>query len=446
MLSPEYDSPRHLSPLTSQLERALREAVRFLFSVPPQHAKTSTLASGIVWTMLRDPTRSHIYVTYQTKRTREVSILTRKLAERAGLRPEGTQDLWRLPEGGQISFTSFEGQLGGTPASGLIVVDDPHKNRGEAESSIVREHVWSEFKSSVMTRMHNTTSVIVVHTRWTLDDLIARLEKQPDPLDPERKLWTYKNLPAINDAGELLWPEHKSHRLIEEARARGEYDWWSLYMGEPRPPGGTVFRDVQYYDELPKTYRVAFGLDLAYTATARSDYSCAVVLAESGGNYYVLDVKRDRCAPYEFAPKLREIHAMYPGAQGLWHTSSTETGTADLMRKEMGFHVRSEIAKGKGYQRAQPVAAAWNAREGKPGRVFLPRDKPWVSEFVTEILNFTGDERQHDDQVVALASAFTQLGSTAIDIPRAFPTAFTKQVGSGPVFPKGPTAEGWTFK
>jgi phage terminase large subunit-like protein len=400
--------------------------------------------------MMRDPTRSHIYVTYQQERARDVSTQTRRLAERAGLRPDGTKDLWRLPEGGQISFTSFEGKLGGTPASGLIVVDDPHKNRGEAESSVVREHVFSEFNSSVKSRMHNTTSIIVVHTRWTLDDLIARLEKVLDPMrasdDPERKLWTYRNLPAINDAGELLWPEHKSHRLIEEARAGGEYDWWSLYMGQPRPPGGTIFRDVQYYDELPKTYRVAFGLDLAYTATARSDYSCAVVLAESGGNYYVLDVKRQQCAPYEFAPSLREIRAMYPGAQGLWETSSTETGTADLMRKEMGFHIRSELARGKAYQRAQPVAAAWNAREGKPGRIFLPRDKPWVSAFVSELLNCTGSESQHDDQMAALASAFKQLGSTATEVPRAFSTKFTKQSGAGPVFPRGPDGAGWTFK
>jgi predicted phage terminase large subunit-like protein len=445
LLSPQWDSPKHLEPLTSRFERALIEPIRFLFSVPPQHGKTETVAHGIVWTMLRDPTRSHIYVTYQTKRTREVSIRTRQLAERAGLRPEGTQDLWRLPEGGQISFTSFDGQLGGTPASGLIIVDDPHKNRQEAESSIVREHVWSEFNSSVMTRMHNTTSVVVIHTRWTTDDLIARLEKIDDPIEPERKLWPYTNLPAISEAGELLWPEHKSRRLIEEARARNEYAWWSLFMGQPRPPGGTVFHDVQFYDELPKTYRVAFGLDLAYTAKTRSDYSCAVVLAESGGNYYVLDVKRAQCPTPEFAPKLREIKASYPGAQGLWHTSTTEPGTADLLREVLGFHIRSELARGDPFQRAQPVAAAWNTREGHPGRVFLPRDRPWVEAFVSELVNFTGDPKRHDDQVVALASAYQLLSMGHAEVPRAFPTKFTKQTGGGPVFPEGGKGGGFVW-
>jgi predicted phage terminase large subunit-like protein len=214
-------------------------------------------------------------------------------------------------------------------------------------------------------------------------------------------------------------------------------------MGEPRPPTGAVFRDVQFYDELPKKYRVAYGVDLAVTAKTHSDYCAAVVLAEAEGNYYVLDVKHEQATVPMFAARLREIKAAYPGAQGLWHTSTTEQGTSDLLRELLGFHLRSERAAVDKFQRAQPVAAAWNARDGKPGRIFLPRDKPWVSAFVSEVLGFTGQNDKHDDQVDALASAFVQLSGLPVGSPRAFQTAFTPQ-GGGPVFPQGES--GWVWR
>ena len=63
---------------------------------------------------------------------------------------------------------------------------------------------------------------------------------------------------------------HACGLLAERRVDVGEYDWSSLYDQRPRPKGGSVFGDV-HLSPPPKAYRVAIGIDLAYTEkTART--------------------------------------------------------------------------------------------------------------------------------------------------------------------------------
>ena len=57
----------------------------------------------------------------------------------------------------------------------LLIVDDPIKNRAEAESSTYRDKLWEEYQSTVSTRLHAGGAVIIILTRWHEDDLAARL-------------------------------------------------------------------------------------------------------------------------------------------------------------------------------------------------------------------------------------------------------------------------------
>lgn len=438
--------PDPLAPIANRLEHAISEPVRFCGSVPPQTGKTVLIAHAFVKYMLHYPMRSHMYVTYQQTRADEVSLQIRNLAQAAGLRPDGTRELWRIPEGGQLRAGGFDTGLTGTPATGLVVVDDPHKNRQEAESLLMRDRVYNEFNASVMTRIHATTSIFLIHARWHPNDLIGR--------HPQ---WPYENLPAINDAGESIWPALKPLSLLYEARDRNAYDWWSLYQGKPRPPGGRVFRDVQFYDELPKTYRVGVGVDLAYTKKKASDYCAIVVMAESEGKFYVLDVRHEQSTPPEFAHHFKQVRAAWPGAQWLWYTSSTEIGLADTLRVLAGFPIRGEIASEDKFVRAQPFASAWNGAQpmtgsegkivmaGTPPRVFIPRDRPWVAAYVSELADFTGVNDKRDDQVDASVGAYDVLAKGIVQVPRAFATSFTKH-GGGPVFPSAGSGNGgWTW-
>lgn len=73
--------------------------------------------------------------------------------------------------------TGIGGSITGEGAD-LLIVDDPIKNNEEAQSNTIREKIWSEWESTLTTRLHKGASVIVVMTRWHEDDLIGRLLEQ----------------------------------------------------------------------------------------------------------------------------------------------------------------------------------------------------------------------------------------------------------------------------
>ena len=200
-VSPRYEPPVHLAPVVELLERSRREPVRGLVSVPPRHGKTELIAHGLAWLLSRDPRRTHAYVTYAAQVAYSKSRSIRDYARTLGvpIRPDAEAlHEWRTPERGGLLATGIGGPLTGHGVDGVLVVDDPTKNREEAESAVLREKNHGWFTSVAMTRVEPRGSVIVVHTRWHEDDLIGRLAGEAD--------WEYVNLPAIAPDGAALWP------------------------------------------------------------------------------------------------------------------------------------------------------------------------------------------------------------------------------------------------
>lgn len=421
-ITPAFERPAHLQPLTSLIELAERNPIRALVSIPPRHSKTETILHAIAWWLCRHPERTVAYVTFADRLTKSKSRFARQYARAAGVKfADDAQTLneWRTPEGGGAIFTSIGGTITGQGCH-LLVVDDPHKDRAEAESEIVRDGVYDWFRGTALTRIEPGGSVIVCHTRWHPDDLIGRLV-----LADEAGEWKRIFLPAISETGHALWPSRWPLSELEKKRsgptAVGDYEWASLYMGSPRPRGGSVFRGVQFYEQAPQQYEAAIGVDFAYTAKTYADWSVAVVLArvqqkrdnqQTGKSeivpfYYVLDVRREQSEAPKFAAVLKQLRAAYPGAQMFSFIGGTEKGVVDFLKTQQDLaRLHGEPAKQDKFVRAQPSAAAWN-----DGRIFLPRQAPWVSAFVSELAGFTGVADKHDDQVDALAGAYASLNT-----------------------------------
>ncbi|MEL7445574.1 MAG: terminase family protein, partial [Pseudomonadota bacterium] len=122
----------------------------------------------------------------------------------------------------------------------ILIIDDPLKDREEAESEIRRETVWNWFTSTAYTRLEGLKAIIVIQTRWHEDDLTGRLlEAEAEGKDQYKKL----TLPAINHRGEALWPERfPADELIRTRDNIGPRDWSALYQQEPSPEEGTFFK------------------------------------------------------------------------------------------------------------------------------------------------------------------------------------------------------------
>jgi hypothetical protein len=428
-----YREPRHLRVLLAQLETLHNTQRKLCVSVPPRHGKTETLLHWFAWLLLRYPGIRILYVTHTASFALKQSKAARKLAKTAGVQlsdESNRADEWETESGGGLVARSIDGDITGRGFD-IVVVDDPFKNRQAAESALQREAIYQAFKQDIYTRLTPQGSVVVVHTRWHVTDLIGRLVKElafehlniraiavNDNARPDNDNWR-----DDRHEGEALWPEGgwTTDVLGERRRIVGEYGWWSLYQGEPRPRGGAVFEAPTYYDELPsKAYRVGYGCDLAYSKKTSRDYSvCIEIWREDREGldannerlkplYYVVDVQRKQVKAPEFTLTLRAKVSHRPGPMR-WYAYGPELGVADFIKQlvpQLDVVSKSDDKFG----RAQPVAATWNDSRflvPSPKNLGLDdgEDMPdvWL-QFLGELADFTGVNDVTDDQVDALAA------------------------------------------
>lgn len=370
---------------------AAGEQVRALISTPPQHGKSETVLHGLVWLMLKNPRLRHAYATYAQAFTRDQSSIASRAAEQHNLNlSRGTLDRWETPEGGAVAWTSRGGPLTGRPIDGLLLVDDLLKDREEANSLLIRTKAMRWLSSTAFTRMHPGASVLLIATRWHLDDPTGQLLEQQDGQ------WEYVKLPAIREDGTALWPEHRPLEWLEEQRGRLlPEDWSALYMCEPIQAGGGVFKESTYYDTLPDApYREAHGFDAAYTAKTTSDATVTITGRLIGERIYLTNLLHGRLEPMQYIPLMKAAGVNHV----TWARSGTERGLEELLKRE-GIRVTALPATTDKLSRAYPAATAWNR-----GEILLPKSASWTPKIEAELSQFTGLGDAHDDIVDALAA------------------------------------------
>lgn len=394
------ETPPHVRQIAAHVEAVANgDELRLVIAMPPRHGKTETLLRAFAWLLSRDPSSTMAYATYGADLARSKSRSARRYARDAGVQlasDSASVTEWRTSAGGGLLATGAGGPLTGQGINRLLVIDDPIKNRQEAESALIRDRTWDWFTDVAFTRLEPGASAIVVATRWHPDDLSGRLIADG---------WEPLVLPAINDAGEALWPTHYPlERLKDIRRQVGEYTWASLYQGAPRPRGGAVFRDAWYYDSLPDApFREAIGIDFAYTAKSHADYSVAIRGRLIRDALYLTDLYRGQVEMPELAARLRA----WTPTRMLARIGGTEKGIVDFLRRDYSLRIDTIPASTDKHAFAQPAAASWNA-----GRVLLPRSAPWVPALLDEVLSFTGVNDTHDDQVDALGALHHALCAT----------------------------------
>lgn len=403
--TPQFVAPTHLTPVLALLERARRgERIRALISAPPRHGKTEVLLHAIPWWLRARPRDTVGYVSYGAQFAHGKSRMARGYAAASGFVARADFDTvseWRNAAGGGCLATGIDGPLTGKGLN-LLLLDDPHKDRIEAESVAARDRVEEWVRGTALTRLEPNASALVFQQRWHEDDIYGRLARAGG--------WEVVNLPAVSDDGTTsLWPARWPVDALAALRTEvGEYNWWSQYQGEPRPRGGKVFADaVRYVEPQLAGARIVLAVDGAGTESDRADYSAAIALAVTGHGAAmradVLEVWRGQFEPARVAAALAEFRARHATAAG-FVIEQTRDGKA-IAKALRAIDPQLSLVEwppiGDKFTRAQPVAAAWNT-----SRVRVPLHAPWVADFLAELGLFTGLGDRHDDQVDALSMAW----------------------------------------
>ncbi len=156
---------------------------------------------------------------------------------------------WHTTAGGIYISTSVGKGITGRGAD-VLSIDDPVKDRIEAESATVRKNIWDWYASTAYTRLMPGGAIVLTMTRWHEEDLAGKLLTA---MENGGEQWVVVNLPALATSlddligrkiDEALWPERYNTATLANIRTTiGEREFGALYQQEPRP-AGTSFFDV----------------------------------------------------------------------------------------------------------------------------------------------------------------------------------------------------------
>ena len=222
---------------------------RLMIFTPPRHGKSELVSKRTEAYLLgRFPTKQVISASYGAELAvdfgREVRNIVSSRPFKA-LFPEvslatdsSAKNRWHTNQGGSYVAVGVNGAITGRGAD-LLNIDDPVKDRAEAESPVIRKSTWDWYRSTAYTRLMKGGAVVLTMTRWHEDDLAGRL------LAAEKSggdRWEVLNLPAFNHKMQALWPERYDEDALNQIRAAiGDREFGSLFMQDPKPDGAAFF-------------------------------------------------------------------------------------------------------------------------------------------------------------------------------------------------------------
>ena len=213
--------------------------------LPPRHSKSEMVSVHFPpWVFGRNKNKSIMQASYSAdlamefgRQARNIvasgeykNLFTTTLAE-----DSQSKSVWSTNGRGRYNALGVGGAATGKGAD-ILIIDDPIKNRKDADSFLVRENIYRWYQSTARTRLSPKGAVILVVTRWHDDDLAGRLLAEDT-----NKEWEVISLPAIAEEdeehrkkGEALWPtQFDLPNLLQTKKEVGLYEWTSLYQQNP---------------------------------------------------------------------------------------------------------------------------------------------------------------------------------------------------------------------
>jgi hypothetical protein len=275
-IDPKYQLEWFHAEVAKRLENGYRrlqngEDVRIMFFMPPRHGKSDmTTQKFSSWALGKDPTLPIIVSSYSDELATDFGLRTRGIMQqkeyevmfktrlRADAKAKGK---WITQEGGSYTAVGVGGALTGRGYK-IGIIDDPFKNREEADSPVIRDsrHKW--YQSTFSTREEGNSMIVFILTRWHEDDLAGRVladaaeaKKLGEPYT-DWEIIEYKAIATEDDAhrklGEALWPNKFTLEKLKQKRSEmGPYEFSALYQQTPIDEENRKFKQEWFkYREL----------------------------------------------------------------------------------------------------------------------------------------------------------------------------------------------------
>jgi len=430
-LAQAFDPRTVQTPALELIDEALVWAAttpdaRLMICMPPQEGKSVRCSKWFsLWLLQRNPDTRIAVVSYESNVARRWGravrdeVTTNGKALNLRVRDDlSAQHEWQLDgrEGGMYT-AGVGGALTGR-AVDCMVIDDPIKDRADADSPTIRANVVDWWTDSGSTRLAPCAPVIIVSTRWHPEDLSGWLLAQEDA-----HRWRVLSIPAQAETLDPADDPLGRHlgEFMESARRRTQAQWWAikaglpartwaaLYQQRPTPAEGTVWQESwisnfrgRTGDSMQRWTRVLVGVDPAVTSKATSDETGIVVTAmDAEGIAWVIDDRTLRGTPTQWGV-------------AVWHAVFDWGGTGVVVEDNQGGEMvlvvlqtswQTAVAT---YQRLHP---GWQPMIAPPvTRVHASRSKRIRAESVAALYE-VGRVRHAADGTDRLAALEDQMTS-----------------------------------
>ena len=403
-IRPGWKSPYHLREWCSEIEASLAGGARSMCSVPFQHYKSTTTLVGVVWLLLRRPTLSIIVMTHSHEKAIAMGKDLRELFDLAGIAMKkgfNTIHDYQTEQGGRVVVMSVEQSKLGY-AHDVLLVDDPLDEK-EYMLRDMRDRADSTIGLYTARGATHLDSVLIVASRWDLDDPIGRRLK--------RSGWRYFCHPGIIGLGtpdeQAFAPEVldlRGHRKMRAEWAEidpSERKWHAQVQNDPLPAELGFFSGdpPDFTAPVANDAHVIFGVDAAFTSSKKSDFFAVVGGYLLGDVAAVFEATRHQRGLVAGLRTLEQLRKRYTNARFVSYVSGAEKGIYDAYYQQGGIPVEQMPARwSKGY-RAQGAAKAW-----RENRILVRRGQPWTGPLIAECHAFDGRDDDIDDQVDGLVA------------------------------------------
>lgn len=406
---PHYRAAAHHTLIAEKLEQIENGTIdRLMINMPPRHGKSELASRRFpAWFLGRHPEKSIIAASYNSdlatdfgRQVRNIvssrefgNLFHVKLAE-----DSRAANRWNTDADGAYVAAGVGTAITGRGAH-ILLIDDPLKDREEADSELQRNKIWDWYTSTAYTRLAPKGAIVVIQTRWHEDDLTGRLLQEAEKGGDQ---WEVLDLPAITADGSALWPDFYPLDVLERYRSvLPARDWSALYQQRPTPEEGAYYkRDwFRYYDIKPAHLRIYGASDYAVTEDG-GDYTVHLVAGvDPDDNIYVLDVWRGQTASDQWVQVFLDLVKQHKPL--MWVEEQGQ------IIKSIGPFIDKRMREERIYCRREQVTSASDkptrsrsiqARTAM-GKVYLPSKAPWLPAFEGELLSFPAGK--HDDQVDA---------------------------------------------
>lgn len=419
---PSYRAAEHHRQIADLFDSMLRGDVdRAMVFVGPRHGKSELLSRrGPAYAIGSIPNLNVVGASYNsdlaTDFGREVkqiveSDLNRNLFETQLRQDSKAANRWATTGGGQYFAVGVGSGLTGRGMH-LGIIDDPFKDRQDADSETQRGRVWEWYRSTFYTRLMpyfdqetgkkiHDGAVLLINTRWHEDDLSGRILNSKGA-----GRWKIIDLPAIEnehtDHEKALWEEQFPLRVLHDIRDEiGPREWSALYQQKPQPDEGIYFqRDwFQWYEpgEQPPGMNVYASSDFA-VIDGKGDYTeHGVFGVDEYENIYVLDWWFDQSTADVWIESLLDMADQHKplvwlGEAGVIRRAIEPFLAKRMMERSVYQHIEWVPSMRDKTTRARSIQSRASNR-----KIFLPRHTPWAERLLQQMLMFPAGK--HDDAV-----------------------------------------------